>query len=269
MPGIRQDLPVNYRTATIRTLVQALKAVYNHQTGGKYDYQEEQFRNINITNEWPLKQQDWPAIVVRFQEGQIKNAGVGHVEEFRDDQGLLRRWMHRQFDGAISFELCALSPYDLMVLADSLIEIIAFGSLDPIWSLFYDRIYGNQGDLNSILTYLHQVNLNSDVISAEGEATPTPAPWNPEDVLVFTQSYSVDVWGGFYNNIPGDQSGLGLVNAVQIGTYITVPVELDGTGSLQDGVSENPPFTDDPNNGWSQPVTYHDATDVIGVAQIH
>jgi hypothetical protein len=253
--GLRQDLPVTYKTTTLRTLIQALKAVFHHQTSGQFDYPEEQFRGLNIVTEWPLSRQKWPAVVVKFNEGRITNAGVGHEEEFQDDNGLYRRWMHRHFDGSVEFEILALSPYDMNVLSDALIEIISFGKLNAVWELFYDKLYGNQNDPYSVLLQLYQINLNSDVISGTGMNV-SPAPWQAEDSMVYTCSYDIELSGGFYNSIPPNLLGLPFVEEVDIESYIQA-------GDFG-GDDEPLPFTDDPDNGWTNPFIYDDDAEVDG-----
>jgi hypothetical protein len=210
---LRQEVPVKYKTMVKRTIVDSLRNVFDST------YPDEQFQNLKITPEFPLTKVSYPAIHIQFNEEVISNAGVGHAEYFRDPNGDLRKWQHRKFNGSITYNVVTLSPLDRDILSDALIEIFSFGRLNTLQSNFYNTLYGNPDDPFSILSLLSQLTVNTDEIEAGGESA-TIAPWDPEDVLVYTSSYTTTVTGGFYNSVPVEGTGTVFVANIDMYPYI-------------------------------------------------
>ena len=200
MTPIRKQKGTQYKTLVKRTIVRALKAAFTER------FEEAQFKNLRITPDFPMSKQDYPAIMIRYSGSSITNAGVGHEELFHDEANNLRVWYHRHFAGEIEFVCMAQSPLDRDVLVDAMTEILAFGWLDDIRSEFFDEIYGTVEDGSSFITMLNQLTLNTDVITPGGDSA-GPAPWEPEDTLIYQDSLSVEASGGFYNGLPAAPDG--------------------------------------------------------------
>lgn len=211
MSGVRTtDLGVaSYRRLIYRNVIQALRDAFD----ANYD-REPQFAELKITQKYPLQKIDYPCIVVEYQDQRVVNAGVGHVEWFPDPLGRLRKWNHSRFEGSLNFQIHALSTLDRDILADALVEIIRFGRLDPQLNRFYEVLYpehtppawdSGAADPNPFYEYNYslfgQLMFDSDQVMGQGNSA-TVAPWQPEDVLVYSTGYSCVLHGGYYNSYP-------------------------------------------------------------------
>lgn len=231
---IRQEKAASYRTLIKGALITSLRSVFTTQ------YSDPQFQNLRIEPEFSLKRVTWPAIYIVYNEREVRNAGVGHLEYFPDPNGLVRKWMHSMFEGMIEFDIVTESPLDRDVLADALVEVIRFGTLDTLLNNFWQGIYGSVTDPYSNLAVMQQIALNSDTLSSGGDSF-GPSPWGAEDLPLYTTSYAIDILGGYYNSIT-DMS-VGLVREVIQFPYIE---------------GDPVPFNDDPNNIWFYPFDYFD-----------
>jgi hypothetical protein len=192
------DLSVtSYRRLVLRGIVNALHAVYDTAYT-----RERQLVDLKITPHYPLVKLDYPSIVVEYNGQRIINAGVGHEEWFLDDNEILRKWNHRRFEGTLNFSCHALTPLDLDLLVDSLVEVLSFGRLDAQLGNFFTSIYGSPDD--PLMLAFSQLMLNVDEIN-DGGVTAQIAPWSPEDVLVYSSDLNIEIHGGFYNTYPQDQ----------------------------------------------------------------
>lgn len=70
---------VLYKTWVKETLVEALKAVFA-------DHPDSYLARANVTVDFPTEEVHYPAVLVRFYERQINNAGVAHFEMLKDVQ---------------------------------------------------------------------------------------------------------------------------------------------------------------------------------------
>jgi len=186
----RLEPAVQYKRLIKRTLVAALRTVFSEE------YPDPQLRNLYISTDHPLKREQFPSIIINYQESYVENAGVGHVEEILDDDFLMITLKHFRFQGKINAKCFALSPLDRDVLSDSLLELLAFGRLDLLLNKFFDVVYSGVPDSA-------QISLHSDYLSANGEST-TNTLWNAEDVLIYETGYTVDCSGGFYSTMKTD-----------------------------------------------------------------
>jgi hypothetical protein len=192
---VRSHSPIDLTVTTGTTLVEAIQAVFNE------DYPEAQFQNLHLTLDFPTEPQEYPAILVSPNITRVYNAGLGHVEYFRDPEGNLRKWMHRGFEGSLDITLMTLnSSLDRDVLADSFLEMISFGKMDAQLNEFYWRVYGNPIDEYDQALARFQLGIGTDDISGGGNST-GPTPWQSEDDLVFSKRFSMPIMGGFYNAI--------------------------------------------------------------------
>jgi len=234
MAVARAEIPVSYKTTINRTVTRALRDVFTST------YPDSDFQNLNIVVDYPLSEAEYPAIICRYREGPIPNAGVGHAEYFPAPDGSIRKWKHRRFEGTMEFLVSTLSPLDRDVLSDALVEILSFGDLDSLLNNFFVRVYGELGVEVGTLGLLHQISLNTDRIDPTGESA-TIAPWQPEDVMVYTNGYTLQCNGGFYNSYRPSAS-LGYIQNAIIEPYIDLTLIDD----------------EDPNNQWSFVFDYDD-----------
>lgn len=193
---LRQTGVLAYRRFVVETMVSALRNVFT----GDYD-RDRQFESLKITQQYPLKKIDYPSIVLEYVDRKVVNAGVGHIEWFNDNDNILRQWMHSRFEGTLNLNVYGLSPLDRDLLADALVEVIRFGRLDSQLVNLFDTIYGDP-DANYSLQF-GQIMFNSDELYGKGNSA-TLAPWQPEDSLVYSTGYSIELHGGFYNTVITD-----------------------------------------------------------------
>lgn len=201
---------VPYKTWVKRSLVEALREVFD-------DHPDVIVGRSNVTVEYPTEEARYPAIIVRFFERDINNAGVGHEEIITLD-GNDYRFKHYLYTGDIEFAIHALSSLDRDLISDALVQTLTMGDLTAYTQRFFERIYNAEFDMYPKAEY-NYINLNSDHISGFGE-TQTPAPWQPEDVLVYQTSYRIGIFGEFYSLPPENQDGLGYVEEVDEYPYV-------------------------------------------------
>jgi len=240
MAVLRAEIPVSYKTTINRTIVNSLRDVFTTA------YPDSDFQNLKIAGAFPLTEIEYPAIICKYAEGPINNAGVGHVEFFPGPDGAIRKWKHRRFEGTLEFTIAALSPLDRDVLSDAFVEVMSFGDLTELQNNFFLRIYGDLGVNVGVIGLLQQLTLNTDNIMPTGE-TANIAPWQPEDVMVYLNGYSVECHGGFYNSPPTNVLG-------PIQDAIIEAVIIDAESEFVDT---------DPENQWSFVFDYDDAGAVV------
>lgn len=201
--SIRTSDVVAHEQMVARTLVRAFRAVFTS------DYYEDQFADLHVVPEFPLKEAQYPALVISYNANSVLNAGVGHREFFKDDDNQWRHWLHRRFSGSISMTAIGMTPLDRDILADAVMEILSFGQLDELLEEFYDVIYGENdiGDPELTLpvsrtppveAFLSQLYLNTDEIKHAGKGA-DPTPWDSEDAYLHSCTYVIECGGGFYN----------------------------------------------------------------------
>jgi hypothetical protein len=202
---------IRYKTYVKEALVEALQNVFIR-------HPDEILAKVHVGVDFPITEVEYPAIVVRFYERNIYNAGVGHTETFEDPNNLGRyfHYKHYLYKGDIEFAVYALSSYDRDILSDALVQIIAMGDLELYSNEFLKRIYSP--DLTEEPSAgSHFININTDEISGFGESQAL-APWMPEDIYVFQTSYRVNVFGELYSRTPAVNS-YGLVEKVETYPY--------------------------------------------------
>jgi len=183
----RLEPSVQYRRLIKRTLVSSLRTVFSDQ------YPDPQLQNLYISVDHPLKREQFPSVIVSYEESVVKNAGVGHIEELQDDRFLTIQAKHFMFEGRIKFQCYALSPLDLDILSDSVVELLAFGRLDNLMNKFFDSVFSGVPDTA-------QISLHSDYLTPLGDSSMSTF-WGSEDGLVYQGGYSISCSGGFYNVI--------------------------------------------------------------------
>lgn len=199
---------IKYKTYVKEALVEALREVFA-------DHPDEILRTTNVNIDFPLTEAEYPAIIIRFYERDIHNAGVGHYEFFEDENnpGRWIRYKHYLYNGDIEFAIYGLSSLDRDLLADSIVQTLAMGDLSDYTNKFLTRIYSPDATAEPT-SVDHAINLNTDQIQGFGE-TQMLAPWQPEDVMVYQTSYRVGIHGEIYSLTPEtDAANYGLIERV-------------------------------------------------------
>lgn len=202
---------IRYKTWIKESIVQAMRRAFSAHL-------DDLLQEVRVTIEFPMEENHYPALLVKFYEKEITNAGVGH-SELIEVEGSLFKFNHYFYKGDIEFNINALSSYDRDLIGDSLIQILGMGRLEQ-WTIgFFNRIYDVHGYNFWPEGHFNHLNINTDVISGFGE-TQLPAPWLPEDVLVYQIGYRVGIAGGFYSLPPDTNDSLDLVDNVDVYPYI-------------------------------------------------
>lgn len=204
-----------YLTILKTTVVEALRNTFDA------DYPESDFRNLNVSIEFPMNQSDYPGLWVTYEDNeQLSVAGIGHQEvvadgdEFRE----VTRW---RFGGSITVTCTALSSLERDRLYDEVVRVFAFGRENVAVSAFRNTV--EQNDLVAM-------NVNFDDLRPSGENAAQGTPWETDEII-YEKSLSMDCIGEFV----GDPStnALAPLSGVQ---FIGYP---DGTEPLP-WPSENP-----------------------------
>jgi hypothetical protein len=232
MPLTEKTVP--YKTWIKRSVVEALRQVFN-------DHVDELLRETKTTIEYPNEEAKYPAVVVRFYERQIKNAGIAHEEFIQlEEGGASFKFKHYFYEGDLELVIHALSSVDRDLISDSIVQTIGMGELEEYTRRFFDRIYTDVTQFPE--ANWNHLNINSDILSGFGE-TQKPAPWLPEDTLVYQSSYRIGIGGGFYSLPPELGGGLDYIEEVDTYPYI-VGLEPKPTGA-DDPATWIPPDEDE------------------------
>src|SRR4051812_5611742 len=114
---IRPEPAAHFKTFVKRAIVTALRSVFTDA------YPNTEFRNLPVLLEYPQAKIKYPLMIVKFNDGDIMNAGVGHEEWAFDVNGQYRKYFHYRFEGSLEFHLYTLSSLSQDLLSDSLIDV--------------------------------------------------------------------------------------------------------------------------------------------------
>lgn len=198
---------LQYKTFLKRAIAEALQNAFKN-------HPDPALAKSKIGIEYATDRTDFPSIVVKFYERNIRNAGVGHEEWGPSPSNPDRfiKYFHRIYHGDIEFEILALSSLDRDKMVDALIEVL-MGEVSPEGETFLERLYFQIG--KTPYSNWHFIALNTDEITGQGEREEN-APWLVEDVLMYTVAYRMGVLGEFYSMTPREHGGTGLVSEVDV-----------------------------------------------------
>jgi hypothetical protein len=204
---------IHYKTWIKTSLVEGLKSVFLNHPDNRIRTQPGLGPNgstlgTKVSIDYPTSELHYPAVVIRFFEREIMNAGVGHVEYlYVDDESKVYKFRHYLYNGDIEFVIFALSSLDRDLISDSVTQTLAMPDMAAYTNNFWNRIYfpSDEGitfeEQNRSRGRWNYVNLNTDRIAGFGE-TQTPQPWLSEDQLTYQTSYRVGIYGEFYSLPP-------------------------------------------------------------------
>jgi hypothetical protein len=210
---------VPYKSWVKSSLVEAFRPVFaNHP--------DEKLRRTKVSIDYPTSELQYPSVVIRFYEREIKNAGVGHVEFIlmEEEDPFFVKFRHYLYDGDIELAIFALSSFDRDLISDTIVQTFAMHDMASYTESFWNRIYHGT-DPKAAWNY---VNLNTDRILGFGESQ-TPQPWLSEDQLVYQSSYRIAIYGEFYNLPPDNLPPAGLISKVNVYPYLQGEPVPNGT----------------------------------------
>jgi hypothetical protein len=207
---------IRYRTYIKETMVEALRDVFD-------DHPDPLLQNVKITPELPTDRASYPAIIVRYYNRDLRNAGIAHHEwHLATPEGyepkLYQKFRHFMYHGDVEFKILALSSKDRDFLADALVQAIGMAEAETYTKTFLDRIYNADPEDEEQSKY-HFINLATDEFSELGDQE-APAPWMEEDLLVYSATFRVPIFGEFYSRLLTDQTSYGFVTAVEVYPWI-------------------------------------------------
>lgn len=209
---VHQSTP-QYKSFLKRSVVEALTESFVNHT-------DPTVSNVKVGIDFTEDDFHLPAVIIKFNEQRLPNAGVGHFEWLpgpNQPNPLIPtqfiEYQHRMYKGTIEFEIFGLSSADRDVISDALIEVLAMNEVSVPGQAFIDRFYNKMAATPFGLW--HFPTLNVDQIDPGGEQFML-APWNPEDQAVYQTSYSVIVYGEFYSYVPPNASSTKLLTEVDV-----------------------------------------------------
>lgn len=214
-PQYIHQATIQYKTFLKRMIVEALQNAFKR-------HPDAWIAKSKIGIEYPTDRADFPAIIVKFYERDMLNAGVGHVEygpsptdpnypegpEFKN----WVKYHHRIYKGDLEFDVMGLQAVDRDKMVDALIEVLAMEDVTPQGKSFQERVY--ESIENTPFADQHFVALNTDLVQGYGEQQEI-APWIPEDTLLYKSTYRIPVFGEFYSLTPSGASSTSVVEKVQ------------------------------------------------------
>jgi hypothetical protein len=206
-----------YITSLKTILQETMEQTYNQS------YPESDFRGLNVSIEYPMKQEDYPGIWVDFTPSRpIQSAGINHVEYTSlDGNGQRRRSTVFTYGGSIQYTCVALTSVERDRLVDEVVKILAFGLLNPERSIYREKLLSND---------LIAIDPQWDRFDAGGKAENQGTPWGTEEI-VYEMTVGMDATGTFYV----DQQDVTLVplSAIKVYEWVqgqTPPPETAGGG---------------------------------------
>lgn len=169
---------VNIKTA----IVTALRNTLDNK-----DYPDSKIRGIQIHMEYPVKEADYPGIWVEFILTKLTAASIGGQYYLKDDV-LTQQWL---FEGTIRLTILALSNYERDVYASQLLQMLAFGPMNPISGIFHEYLKSADSKIG--------IAINSDTLSIGGQQTAFGTPWDDEQIY-YQDTYSMQCIGEMDSN---------------------------------------------------------------------
>lgn len=173
----------NLKTA----LVESLRATFVEA------YPEHDFRNIDVSIEYPMEEKNYPGVWVDFTPTQpIQSAGINHVEWIRiEGEDSPRKTTVFRYGGTILFTCVALTSLERDRLVDEMSKILAFGLLNPERAIFRNKLIAND---------MIAVDPQWDKFGINGKAESQGTPWGTNEV-VYEQTVSMDCTGLFRTDL--------------------------------------------------------------------
>lgn len=219
---------IHYTTYVKTALKEALEGVFKN-------HPDELLQETRVRVENPRAKADYPCILLRFNEREINNMGVGHTEKITipDSEGEpgdfgIAKFKHYLYKADIEFEVLALSSLDRDFIRDTIVQTLAMGDLEAYTNTFFERIYPEEATEHYPEALWHFININTDKITGIPEQAVPPA-WGSEDDLVYKSGYRTNTMGEFYSVPPDLPSGY--VSKVLLFPYI------GGLEAIPDGES--------------------------------
>lgn len=175
-------------------------------------YPNAYFRNVNVELDYPVENQEYPAIFVSYDDASpLRRAGISMVEYKSPTTGNevlpFARW---HFQGNISITVVSIATaLERDELYDQVVGVIAFGREDPtLIGRFHTYVDGND---------LIASTLQTDIINPMAASAAPGTPWGTDEMM-FERTLSLEIVGEF---VPDMANG----ELVKISRIIVTPEE--------------------------------------------
>lgn len=224
-------LSTQYKIGVKREIVGALRKAFGDA------YPDPMLANrVSVVAEYPLKEVNYPLVVMHFNPGNITNMGIGHyeVDNSTGDATIVKRWM---FEGSITLTVYALTPMDRDMVILGLLNMFAFGDLIAGFADFWQEIR----DYDWVA-----LQINTDHVQEGGDQVVT-VPWGDDETPVFSDSLTFEVFGEFFT-VPttGELVQISQVNVYPYQSGAPQPLGSQAT----EGTPGSPDYKDDRTVGW-------------------
>ena len=199
-----------YMTKIKTLLTEAMKITFDEE------YIEADFRNLHVSIEFPDQEQNYPGIWVDFNPvGDLRRAGIGHIEYEDDDGEAARAFTRWRFQGEASFTVVALSSFERDRIHDEIIRVMAFGEEASSTSDFRQYIEDNE---------FLGITFDWDEITTRGMIATLGTPWETNDT-VYEAEIVMECTGEFVS----DSQNVTLIPLSEINVYSYNDQEEDPT----------------------------------------
>lgn len=162
---------VDIKTAIIRALRSAFEDL---------SYPDDEIQGINISMDYPMEENEYPHLWVQLSFTKLQNAGIGHV--IWEKNQLKREWY---FEAILRLNIIALSSKSRDIYASQLIQMLAFGDLNPVSYKFDEALRDN--------ATIH-LTINRDSVELAGQQTTIGTPWS-DDIPTYEDGFSLNLIG--------------------------------------------------------------------------
>lgn len=207
---------IRYRTYIKEAVVEALRAVFEQ-------HPDPLIRITKVTPELPTDRASFPTIIVRYFNRYLRSAGVGHHEWWQItpegyEPKLFQKFKHFMYAGDIELKILALSSKDRDFLADALVQAIGMADTEHYTNAFLERIYDADPEVEPYSQY-HFINLSTDDFQELGDQE-GPTPWMEDDLLIYSSTFRIPIFGELYSRVLSDPTTYGFVEKVEMYPWI-------------------------------------------------
>lgn len=207
--------------SAVKTIIrEALLATFDDQ------YPNEQFQNTHVELDYPITNQEYPAIFISYEDSDdLRKVGIHHVEtvdpDTQADVQAFTRWM---FKGNVSLTVVSIATaLERDELYDEMIRVVAFGNEDSLVGEFKNYIENND------LIYMV---LQTDLMHPRGSSAAPGTPWGTDEIM-FERTLDLELVGEFIPDMNGE--------LVYLSAIIITPTEDDGTSQTVQNAIVIPP----------------------------
>lgn len=184
------------------------KTTLNKAMAVVFDDAHPVFPKLLVSTEYPAQRQDYPSIWTDFEpEGELEQAGIGHVEMVEDVDGKQRATTRWRFGGYATYTCVALSSLERDRLFDEMVRVFAFTYQHPHTRRFREII--EDGERIGMT-------LGWGKIGQRGFAAVQGTPWDTDETI-YEATIAIRCQGEFV--VDPENAGLLLLSEIRTLPY--------------------------------------------------